>query len=154
MFYSAFEQTQADLIIASLSLPLRLIGIHHWLYRRFFSCLHRGLLCFFYCSAIILLLQIFLHGTFFFIISAIYAISLLLFIAYFQKSRAMCRDGHRHIPYNQFAPLYEKQRRELAVQRNSMEVSELISHVNLTGKAASSESFSENHLKEARFQKF
>ena len=154
-FFSAFEYAQASIIISSLPVLARIVGFQHWFYRRFFSRFHTGLLSGFYFSAIILILQFILSDIPFYVFAAIYAFVSFFLIIVIQRGRIEGRDQRRHLPYNQFAPLHEKQRRELAAQRNNMQISGLISRTNFSNNEAESESNSEKRkLIEEKYKRY
>ena len=134
LFYSAFEYAQAAIILSSLSAPARFIGVQHWLYQGYFSRFHVGMLCVMYSSAVVLPLQFFLAGVPLYLLSGVYAFFSLCFIFFTDRARVTGRDQKPHLPYNQFAALHEKQRRELASQRNHMQISGLLSCINLSGQ--------------------
>ena len=131
LFYGAFEYAQAEVIRSALPRPARIIGAQHWMYTHFYTGFHTSLLALYYISAVYLAAQFFIDGMALYVFTALYAVSALTLICVFQFSRVPGRDGRPHIPYNTFAPLHEKQRRELNTQRNQMRISGLLQRMDL-----------------------
>ncbi len=126
LFFSAFESAQSDLILNALPAPLRLIGIQHWLYNRFFSGLKACLLLLYYLSIVFFAVQFFFSNIILYWLCGIYAAAGIGLMAFWFLNRIPCCDQKRHIPYNAFAPLHEKQRRELNAMRNRLQLSVLL----------------------------
>ena len=143
LFYSAFEFTQAELINASLPAFLRALGIHNWLYRRFFASWHAGLLVVRIISAAMPIIQFFVRGNLLAIITAAYLLFALIFLALWYANRVEGRDRHRYAPYNTFAPLHDQQRRELNRQRNQVRLTGLFQRLDIFNHAGDAEPSSE-----------
>ena len=152
LFFSAFEFAQASLIMDSLPIPLRIVGIQHWLYCSFFEKLKSVLLLLYYSSLIFLAAQSFFRDAVLYCISAFYTVIGLFLMMFWYRNRVICRDRKRHIPYNTFAPLHEKQRRELNTARNCLRLSGLLQRWNLLERT--SESSTSPHKREVIIRKF
>ena len=153
LFFSAFEYAQAAMLHRCLAFPLRILGVHQWTYKCFFSMWHRTLLAVYYLSALWMPLQL-IRGDFVLVLDAGYLLASAAVLAVWYTGCVRCKDGHKHISYNSFAPLREAQRRELSRQRNLLQLTAVFLRLDLGEKTPAADLAAEEYERTAkRFQR-
>ncbi len=139
LFYSAFEYAQAVLIRSALAAPLRALGLQHWMYGHFFTPWRVSLLGLYYLSPVYLVSQFFLTSHLLWFVSGAFSAAAAAVMIICSFRRVTGQDRKKHLPYNSFAPLHERQRRELNRQRNRVTVSRLLQRMSFVNDTASAD---------------
>ena len=155
LFYSAFEYSQAALIDRALPAPLRVIGLQDWLYSHFFTRFHAVLLGLWCSSVLTLILQSLPPRPLLYGWDACYLGFLACSLIFWRVSLIEGQDHRAHAPYNTFAPLHIRQRRELNAERNAARPSRLLQRMDIFRAESSASVSDEDRARvEARFRKY
>ena len=138
LFFSAFEYAQASVIWFALHGWQRLLGVQFLLFRGYFSRCHRLLLAVRLVSAAAIVLQLPLMkaGVSLLLVDILYIALAVSALVCWYAGKAEGRDGRRYTVYNAFAPLHDKQRREISRQRNAVRLTGLMRRIKLPDETA------------------